>query len=78
MTKRDLEKGDEAKVGQRTSRKKRRARMPRPASNQSMTGSAYSCIEAVNTTRVYHPETYDGSALRERILGTTKYTLRRK
>ena len=43
--------------GWRTSRKKRCGRMPRPASNQSMTGSAYSCIDAVKITRVYHPET---------------------
>jgi len=41
----------------RTSRNKRWSSMPRPASNQSITGSAYSCIDAVNITSVYHPET---------------------
>lgn len=40
-----------------TSRKNRRPRIPRPASNQSMTGSAYSCIEAVKMTRVYQADT---------------------
>jgi hypothetical protein len=29
-----------------------------PASSQSMTGSAYSRMEAVKMTNVYHPETY--------------------
>ena len=46
------------KPQKRTSRNKRRAKMPLPATNQSMTGSAYSCIDAVNTTSVYHAETY--------------------
>src|ERR1700761_3217878 len=36
-----------------TSRKNRRLMTPLPASNQSITGSAYSCIEAVKTTSVY-------------------------
>ena len=42
----------------RTSRNKRRPRMPLPASSQSMTGSAYSCMDAVKITSVYHAETY--------------------
>jgi hypothetical protein len=40
-----------------TSRKNRRPRMPCPASSQSMTGSAYSCIEAVKITSVYQADT---------------------
>lgn len=31
--------------------------MPRPPSSQSITGSAYSCIDAVKMTSVYHEET---------------------
>jgi hypothetical protein len=42
---------------ERTSLKSRLANIPRPPSSQSMTGSAYSCIEAVKMTRVYQPET---------------------
>ena len=40
-----------------TSLKNRRLSMPCPASSQSMTGSAYSCIEAVKITIVYQADT---------------------
>jgi len=48
-----------------TSRKSRWTRMPRPASSQSITGSAYSFMDAVNITRVYHPETCDENEQQE-------------
>ena len=53
--------GRDREVG-RTSRKSRFANMPRPPSSQSMTGSAYSCIEAVKMTSVYQLETWRGDA----------------
>jgi hypothetical protein len=45
------------------SRKRRVLIMLRPWSSQSITGSAYSCIEAVNMTTVYHDETYEGEQI---------------
>ena len=55
-------------AAQLTSRKKRLPMMPRPASNQSITGSAYSCIDAVKITRVYQAETFAAtSAMRSQM-----------
>lgn len=52
-----------------TSRNNLLDKMPDPASSQSMTGSAYSCMLAVKMTRVYHAETCDA-----RCVSTTRAT----